>query len=118
MKKSVIANEKEIKRRREDVRRKKNISKQATNLPVKRGGKDVQNPFPIDVALSDELHGSIRKIQVIGNPFRERMHKMMQRNLVEVGAKRKQKKRRIKMRDRDKNWKLPEEETVDEGKIK
>ena len=117
MKKSVIENEKEIEKRRNDVRRKKNISKQATNLPVKRGGKHVQNPFPIDVALSDELHGSIRKIQVIGNPFRERMHKMMQRNLVEVGAKRKQKKRRIKMRDRDKNWKLPDEEAMNEGKI-
>ena len=49
-------------------------------------------------------------IQAIGNPFRERMHKMMQRNLVEVGARRKQKKRRMKLRDRDKTWKLQPEE--------
>ena len=52
----------------------------------------------------------MRKIQAIGNPFRERMHKMMQRNLVEVGARRKQKKRRMKLRDRDKTWKLQPEE--------
>ena len=35
---------------------------------------------------------------------------MMQRNLVEVGARRKQKKRRMKLRDRDKTWKLQPEE--------
>ena len=39
------------------------------------------------------------------------MHKMMQRNLVEVGARRKQKKRRIKLRDRDKGWKIEDEES-------
>ena len=108
--KEVVVNEKEVQKRREDIQRKKKISKESINPPVKRGGKTIENPFPIDVPLSDELHGSMRKIQAIGNPFRERMHKMMQRNLVEVGARRKQKKRRMKLRDRDKTWKLQPEE--------
>ena len=109
--KEVIDHEKAIEKRNEEVKRKKRISKESIPQTVRRGGKVIENPFPIDVPLTSELHGSIRKIQVVGNPFRDRMHKMMQRNLVEVGARRKQKKRRIKLRDRDKNWKLEDEET-------
>ena len=44
----------------------KEISKESINPPVKRGAK---RPISIDVSLSDELHGSMRKIQAIGNPF-------------------------------------------------
>ena len=109
--KEVLEHERAIEKRNEEVHRKKRISKESVPPTVKRGGKVVENPFPIDVPVASELHGSIRKIQVVGNPFRDRMHKMMQRNLVEVGARRKQKKRRIKLRDRDKNWKLEDEET-------
>ena len=109
--KEVIDHEKAIEKRNEEVQRKKRISKESLPPTVRRGGKVIENPFPIDVPLTAELHGSIRKIQVVGNPFRDRMHKMMQRNLVEVGARRKQKKRRMKLRDRDKSWKLEDEES-------
>ena len=75
--------------------------------------------------MPKKLHGSIRKIQVVGNPFRDRMHKMMQRNLVEVNGvghavsketsfcqlQEDPEIRKAKLRDRDKSWKLEDEES-------
>ena len=82
---------------------------------VKYGNTVVENPFPIDAPLSDELHGSLRKVRMVGNPVRDRLHSMMQRNLVEVGGRRRGKKKgsTFKMMDRDKKWKLPEEQVVE-----
>lgn len=112
---------KEIKRSASELEKKREMvtkmreEKKLLPKAVKYGNTVVENPFPIDAPLSDELHGSLRKVRMVGNPVRDRLHSMMQRNLVEVGGRRRGKKKgsTFKMMDRDKKWKLPEEQVVE-----
>ena len=106
--KEVKIEEKEKEERRKEMKKLK-AEKALIPAPVKYGGKIVETPFPIDAPLSEELHGSIRKVVRVGNPIRDRLHSMMQRNLVEVGKIKKNKKKNEKLRARDKKWALPPE---------
>lgn len=80
--------------------------RELSEAPLKRGGKILHQQPGIEVVDMADLPGNIRGIKPFGNAVRDRMHNMMRRNVVEVGTRQRRKKPKVKMLERDRDWKL------------
>jgi nucleolar protein 53 len=81
--------EKEEKRQEEARNTRDELRKEALINPNKRqiyvGGKKRLHEPMADIALSDELHGSVRMMKPQGNLLKDRWYSMLERNKFELG---------------------------------
>ena len=66
------------------------------------------------MALTDDLDGSMKGIKVQNNPVQDRLHNMMRRGILELGTKKKNRKRMMKMIARNRNYKVKVADSSDD----
>eukprot|EP00949_MAST-11_sp_MAST-11-sp1_P001167 g1167.t1 len=71
---------------------------------LQRGGQKLRQQ--IDIQLAEDIPDSIRRLEPVGNPIKDRFHNLMRRNKVDIGRDVKSKKARYKEFPREKNWQI------------